>query len=572
MVNDMAGIQVPITFKLGVEGNVSGAISNAKSNLMQSQSLSNQSPVAGAGEAAKNTSKMSSGIGQMTGALMKMAGFAFTLLAILQSSKMLIRVMEQVGKLINILLRPIGDTLATIIAPVIMLLKPFAIMMNALMRPFLQDARKIFRMGQQARAAGDTETSNALMMKGATVLGLGFVNLLTVAIGEGMKFMVDIVTSLTNMLIEGFQLLGSVLLGVIGASEETQTAWTNLMDGLQGTVTQTGEVMKAFISVGVAGISESITNLKNQLVEDAKNLSAGIVPVQLSFADLEGQLGAEGSTTASVKKFYDELEILKKKTEDNITNLGLFGTSLQKDVFAIFKSGIDDAVSDAAKFKEIFSNLFPSFGGMPEGVQQTAASGLAASGPFDEIFSLFDSTLKGDIDGIFSSMTDLINPLHNLFEWFGFLQDATKLLHGEGGAGFKELQVEVAKNITSMESFGNTTSKAIGAIDSAVGSAKYFMNQSQFYANQAAASASKAASAANSVSKISSPKKVNDLIITSDGRTFETSPDDNIFATKGKGVGGTTINLNIGTIQALDGNDMKRKLDELIRDNLRKYA
>jgi len=42
------------------------------------------------------------------------------------------------------------------------------------------------------------------------------------------------------------------------------------------------------------------------------------------------------------------------------------------------------------------------------------------------------------------------------------------------------------------------------------------------------------------------PKKVNDLILTKDGRSFETSPQDNIIATKG-GAGGSinTMNINI---------------------------
>lgn len=565
----MAGIQVPVIFKLGVQGNISGAISNAKKNLASGESMGAQA--ASSGALNSGIGKMAGSLSGILGAVMKIAGVALTLTFILTSSKMLIRVLEQLGKLISTLLRPIGDALAIVIAPIMMLLKPFAIMMNALMRPFLQDARKIFRMSQQARAAGDTSASNELMLKGATVLGLGFVNLLTVAIGEGMKFIVDLMVNNVNMLLEGFQFLGAALLSVVGASDQTIAAWNTFMNGLQETTTQTGEVIKAFIDVGVTGISESMTKLKDQLVLDANNIAKGLPETAKSFQELQKQLGAEGSTSIAVKAFYDELEELRKKTEENQVNFSNFKTSLENDVFGVLKSGVTGATEDAAKFKESLTNLFPS---IPEGVAQTAASGLTL-GPLDELASIFGGFIKGDWGEVVNGAIELINPLHNLFEWFNFLQDATKLLYGEGGAGFKELQVEVAKNIESMQSFGSTTSKAINAIDGAVGAAKNFMNQAQNYANQAAASASKAASAASSAraNSSSSTKKVNDLIITSDGRTFETAPDDNIFATKG-GMGGkgTTINLNIGTIQALNSDDVKRKLDELIRDNLRKYA
>ena len=508
MVNDMAGIQVPITFKLGVEGNVSGAISNAKSNLMQSQSLSNQSPVAGAGEAAKNTSKLSSGIGQMTGALMKMAGFAFTLLAILQSSKMLIRVMEQVGKLINTLLRPIGDILATLLMPVLMVMKPLGILINTMLRPYLQDMRKAFRSGTKALMAGDTELATKQFGLGLIAAGLGLGKLLTTALLGSMDLLGQLMLSnfenVLQLVVKPFEVLGAVLVGIGN--------FISRVPGLEDfgkMITGAGEVLTGI----PATVHEAFTNAKT-----------------------EWHNAVMGAIT-EVSKFFDELGRVNREKieENNLLIQELYGTKNNASV---------------------------------EQSNWVSASAMGMVGEFDTINQVFKNT-EGQCWSISNKFVEFGNELSGVSTK---LQNTVKLNFYDSPDSAMQ---KMMKGITMMDTHSNI---GIIAMDTFGMKMSSMAKSALSSLSSIQASASKASSIVSSMQKSSSsslllkPKTVNDLIITSDGRTFETSPDDNIFATKGKGVGGTTINLNIGTIQALDGNDMKRKLDELIRDNLRKYA
>lgn len=66
--------------------------------------------------------------------------------------------------------------------------------------------------------------------------------------------------------------------------------------------------------------------------------------------------------------------------------------------------------------------------------------------------------------------------------------------------------------------------------------------------------------AANIFTAITSKKKVNDAIITKTGQVIETSPDDNIFASKG-GFGGGGISIEIsGNIYGTDPKDLSQAL------------
>ena len=68
-------------------------------------------------------------------------------------------------------------------------------------------------------------------------------------------------------------------------------------------------------------------------------------------------------------------------------------------------------------------------------------------------------------------------------------------------------------------------------------------------------------------------KEVGDLVITPGGQAFQTSPADYLFATKDPsslGGGGASFDFSGMTIYAADAEDIKRKIDELIQENMSK--
>ncbi len=70
------------------------------------------------------------------------------------------------------------------------------------------------------------------------------------------------------------------------------------------------------------------------------------------------------------------------------------------------------------------------------------------------------------------------------------------------------------------------------------------------------------------------PEEANDFVMTPTGGLIKTNPADYLFGTKNPagmtGGGGTTINQTI-TIYAQDAEETKRKLDDLISENMRRY-
>ena len=69
---------------------------------------------------------------------------------------------------------------------------------------------------------------------------------------------------------------------------------------------------------------------------------------------------------------------------------------------------------------------------------------------------------------------------------------------------------------------------------------------------------------------------VTDAVITPSGQVIKTDPSDYLFATKnpenlGAG-GGVTFDFSGMTITALDADEVKKKLDELISDTMSKYS
>ncbi len=570
---------------------VSGAVKAA------TQSASSGAANAGIGSAKiiqSGLNKVGSGITGVIRSIMVLAKPLFTLLGIatgiaglVMSSKSLQMMLDRIGKILLMFLRPIADMLSILLMPLLMFLKPMAMFINALMKPYIQEARNAMRVSAQLRKAGDVEGANEALGKGALILGTGLMKMLVVVGGEVTKFLVDIFANQQKLIVDVFAGLGTIILSALGASSQSIDNWNSYMGEFKNQIDAGTNVLKAMVDVGVEQASKGLDGFKDQLVEDIGKLKDRLDPLNTSTENV----------SSAQEKLNIALEDLILQTNTTNNAFKVFSESLGLDfiqnITDVVNAGLDESSEKAKSFAEALKNMFPEMFGNEDGTTNSAANLLGAGlqiGPLDELFGIFQGAVTGDIGKVFEELINLINPIHSLFEianlvitGFTELQTATMNLHGEGGHGFVELQTEVSKSIglfgknneivirstSSMNDFNKSTVRAIKAIDSAVSQAKNFAEQAR-----KAASAAKKASNDSSSSK---SKTAQDVILRPNGEAIYTNPNDTIIATRfgnnlpGAGGNGSNMTFNI-TVNANDGNEMKKYLDQFVRDTMRKYA
>jgi len=134
---------------------------------------------------------------------------------IIGSSKMLQRTLGNIMKYIMMFIRPIGDMIAVLFYPLMMVLRPLALLINTMLRPYLQTARQWYRTGLQQQSMAkraerlgssdeDVKALNdmaaASFGEGTKDLGLGFSSFMSEIIGNISFLITDIVAGLIALI------------------------------------------------------------------------------------------------------------------------------------------------------------------------------------------------------------------------------------------------------------------------------------------------------------------------------------------------------------------------------------
>ena len=181
------------------------------------------------------------------------------------------KVLEGIGKMLMMLLRPIGDMLAALFMPLMMLIKPLGIFINALFRPYIQEARKNFMAAANFYKLGMAEKGTEAMFVGLEQLATPLIKLLVIAIGKGLELSIDIIFKPFEVLLEAFQNLGVAILKAVGLGDAA-VAFENEMIKIRNGVTGFKDDLKAGIQTGIDIVLLEIDKWNFKLTEQGKAL------------------------------------------------------------------------------------------------------------------------------------------------------------------------------------------------------------------------------------------------------------------------------------------------------------
>lgn len=241
------------------------------------------------------------GMGMLRGLgnLDKLVPIAAGIGLIVASSKALQKVLEGIGKMLMMLLRPIGDMLAALFMPLMMLIKPLAVFINALFRPYIQEARKNFRTAMKFYGMGMKEKGNEAMFTGLQLMAAPLIKLLVIAIGEGLKAAIDVITLPFEIFLDLFKGFGEALQnsGIPGLTDMGNVIvdfTSNVKKGVEEVKTQAKDLIDSGIEVVLSGID----NWGKKLIAQGEVLQAEADFME----DLVGDMKDNQVSTEDIKK------------------------------------------------------------------------------------------------------------------------------------------------------------------------------------------------------------------------------------------------------------------------------
>jgi len=277
---------------------------------------------------AKGLGAIKKGIGGMLASLSSLAkivlpilGLAAGIMLIIQASKMLQRTLGNIGKILLMFLKPIGDMLAILLRPLLMVLRPLALVLNLVWRFY----------GAQARAA--VGAAVRLSKEGMPEQATG-------AMGAAIGAM--------------FGFFGEVILRALGPAFEKLTAGSfNTEEAIEGlrkniesnvdkyvklanTVTEVTEKIKS-MDITMEGL---VAEIDNAIAELMKHPAANQELISSLQELREEALSGKGSIDELLKVWKEyEAKILDKTTVDKAIELATtFGESVDS-----IKSDVDEA-------------------------------------------------------------------------------------------------------------------------------------------------------------------------------------------------------------------------------------
>ena len=181
---------------------------------------------------------MMGGIGDMIGGMGKgvaiLAIIAGAITMLVKSSALLQGVLGGIGKLLMLIIRPLGDILGIALMPLLYIMKPIGIFFNTLMKPYLQKAMAAMKAGGALLKAGDVGGAMGAFVLGAQYLIKPFFDMFIRGSEVLISGLIDVADTMTGGIFhEG---LMSVKEGVRSAGESIISTTTNFLDYQLGRV------------------------------------------------------------------------------------------------------------------------------------------------------------------------------------------------------------------------------------------------------------------------------------------------------------------------------------------------
>jgi len=316
--------------------------------------------------------------GALTGILAAVGGIAI----LVQSSKLLQMTIGRLMKMFMLLVRPIGDMLAVLLMPLMMLIRPLSLFVNAMFRPFIREARNAFRTGMRFFSMGMTEKGTDAMFTGLQLMAAPFLKLLVIAIGEGMKLYVDIIFAPIEMFLRALNGLGLVILQLVPFSEQAQEAWSNFMGGIIEGTNAVKTMAKDNIDIGITGVLDGIDAWAEGLIEHSTEL-ASQAELSKEFLTVMEENGVKAATMK------DTMVKLDTTTKDSFTDM-LIGLTADSTIFGTafpdpINSALDSLVEKARSTKAEIDGILSDAMGIGSSIRSYASkfSGMNATETWD---------------------------------------------------------------------------------------------------------------------------------------------------------------------------------------------
>lgn len=351
---------------------------------------------AGKGMAAAGAKGASMGIAA-AGAIVSIAALLAILVPlIVASSRMLQRTLGNITKYLLMFLRPIGDMLAVIFYPLMMILRPLAMLINTMIRPYLQTARQWYRLGLQtnrqakeaSNAGFDTDTVASIQSmatyyfnQGTSVLGLGFSSLFT-------EIIANVSGGISSVLLDLFSLIP----GFESAAQQTKARINDILDAWKTSVQNNNLVALYKNQQELAAAKSTVTQIGSwiNLVIDAKNqgldyqkIIEDTAPKIQTVAEVlktQGSIAANAvalAYTNSISLMLQNTGLLNTATAKYWNNQ-LLGISTANDNFIKMFDNIQTKINKlTGNDNEKTGNVFTQLAGVAGGIGISGLQGLA---------------------------------------------------------------------------------------------------------------------------------------------------------------------------------------------------
>lgn len=201
----------------------------------------------------------------MGGKGMALAGALGAAGAIVMSSPSLQGTLKRLLRMVELIIKPIGDIISVGLRPIIDVLRPIGMFFRILMAPYIRKAMEAMRLGRQYLAKGYTVEAGQSYALGAAFLLKPFFDM-----------MVTVATISVEGILAGLRLLGDALISIVPFTEDVRTAFDNMMDRAIGAVGIGGA---SIISETTLTMYQWLENLKTGYkdIENLANVSMGNV-------------------------------------------------------------------------------------------------------------------------------------------------------------------------------------------------------------------------------------------------------------------------------------------------------
>lgn len=175
---------------------------------------------------------------------MALAGGMAAAGAIVMSSPSLQGTLKRLLRMVELIIKPIGDIISVGLRPIVDILRPIGQFFRILIQPYIRKAMEAMRLGRQFMSKGDYASAAASYALGVTYLIKPFFDM-----------MVTVATISVQGVLAGIKILGQALIALVPFTDSVQAGFSNMMDN-------------AILAVGVGGatiITETSISMERML-------------------------------------------------------------------------------------------------------------------------------------------------------------------------------------------------------------------------------------------------------------------------------------------------------------------